>query len=136
MGDHAGARKLERAALALFGALGGAYAVLGFVIPQRLAKELLGHVLPPGGVLLHQMMAGMQLGLAVVAIIASRSPRPPRSLVRAVALGLTFTALGPLLAAITQSVPWPELRAYQVILGFDLLVALVLTATQLLRRAR
>lgn len=129
-------RLVERLALALFGVIGGAYATLALIIPQRLARELLGHPLPPGGVLLHQMMAGVQLGLAVVALTAARMPRPPRPLVRAVAFGLGAAALGPLLAAITQSVPWPELRAYGALLGFDLFVAIVLLITQLARRAR
>ncbi len=124
----------ERIALGSFGAIGGAYAVLGLVIPQKLARELLGHPLPPGGVLLHQMMAGVQLGLALVALVAARTPRPPRALVRAIALGLGFAAAGPLLAAITQSVPWPELRSYGAVLGLDAFVALFLLLTQLARK--
>jgi OPA family glycerol-3-phosphate transporter-like MFS transporter len=127
---------VERLALALFGLTGGAYATLALVIPQRLAHEVLSHALPPGGVLLHQMMAGVELGLAVVALVAARSPRPPRALVRAVALGLAASTLGPLFAGITQAVPWSELRAYAPLLGLDLFVAVVLTATQLARRAR
>ena len=127
---------VERIGLGLFGILGGAYATLALVIPQRLARDLLGHALPPGGVLLHQMLAGVQLGLALVALVAARTPRPPRALVRAVAFGLAAAALGPLMAAITQSVPWPELRAYGVILGFDLFIALILGITQLGRSAR
>jgi OPA family glycerol-3-phosphate transporter-like MFS transporter len=127
---------VERIALYAFGLIGGAYATLALLIPQRLSRELLGHVLPPGGVLLHQMLAGVQLGLAIVALVAARTPRPPRSLTRAVAFGLGAAALGPLFAAITQSVPWPELKAYGAILGFDLLIAVVLGVTQLARRAR
>jgi OPA family glycerol-3-phosphate transporter-like MFS transporter len=127
---------LERVALALFGLIGGAYATLALLIPQRLARALLAHPLPPGGVLLHQMMAGVQLGLALVALVAARSPRPPRSLVRAVAVGLGAATVGPLFAALTQSVPWAEIRAYAPFLALDLLVAVVLTATQLARRAR
>ncbi len=126
----------ERIALGLFGAVGGAYAVLALVIPQRVARELLGHPLPPGGVLLHQMMGGVQLGLAIVAIIAARTPRPPRALVRAVALGLGFAVGGPVLAAITQSVPWTELRSYAAFLGVDAFIAVFLLVTQLARRAR
>ena len=127
---------VERLALAAFGLVGGAYATLALVIPQRLARELLGHALPPGGVLLHQMLAGVQLGLAIVALVAARAPRPPRALVRAVGLGLAAAALGPLMAAITQSVPWTELRAYGPLLGFQLFIALVLGVTQLGRRPR
>jgi OPA family glycerol-3-phosphate transporter-like MFS transporter len=125
---------IERIALSAFGLLGGAYATLALLIPQRLARQLLGHPLPPGGILLHQMMAGLQLGLAIVAVVAARAPRPPRSLVRAIAFGLGAAALAPLFAAITQSVPWPELRAYGAMLGFDLFVALLLLITQLARR--
>jgi OPA family glycerol-3-phosphate transporter-like MFS transporter len=137
--EEAGRRRMwliERIALYAFGLIGGAYATLALVIPQRLSKELLGHALPPGGVLLHQMLAGVQLGLAIVAIVAARTPRPPRSLVRAVALGLGAASLGPLLAAVTQAIPWPEMKAYGVILGFDLFVAVLLGITQLGRRAR
>ena len=127
---------IERIALGAFGLIGGAYAILALIIPQRLSRELLGHPLPPGGVILHQMLAGVQLGLAVVAFVAARAPRPPRTLVRAIAFGLAAAALGPLFAAVTQSVPWPELRSYGVLLSFDLFVALLLGVTQLQRRAR
>jgi len=71
-----------------------------------------------------------------VAFVAARAPRPPRTLVRAIAFGLAAAALGPLFAAVTQSVPWPELRSYGVLLSFDLFVALLLGVTQLQRRAR
>jgi MFS transporter, OPA family, glycerol-3-phosphate transporter len=137
--DEAARRRtwlVERIALGIFGLVGGGYATLALVIPQRLAREVLGHALPPPGVLLHQMMAGVQLGLAVVALVAARTPRPPRALVRAIAFGLGAAALGPLLAAITQSVPWADLRAYALLLGLDLFIALVLTVSQLGRRPR
>ena len=42
---------VERITLALFGLVGGAYAVLALVIPQKLSKEFLGHPRvagPPG----------------------------------------------------------------------------------------
>ncbi len=125
---------VERVALALFGAIGGGYAVLAWVLPQWVARQFLGRALPPAGVLLHQMMAGMQLGVAIVAVIAARTPRPPRALVRGVAVALAFTALGPVLAAVTQSVQWPELKAYAPLLGLDLLVAVLLVITQTHRR--
>ena len=124
---------VERIALAAYAAGGGGYAVLSFVIPQRVAQLLFGHAMPPAGLLFHQVMVGAELGLAIVALIAARMPRPPRALVRAVALGLAFMALGPLLAAITQSVPWPELRSYGAILGIDLGIAVLLGITQLRR---
>jgi hypothetical protein len=82
------------------------------------------------------MLAGVQLGLALVALVAARTPRPPRTLVRAVTFGVGAAVAAPLFAAITQAVPCTELRAYSPILGVDALVAVVLIATQLARRAR
>ena len=127
---------LERITLSLFGLVGGAYAVLALVIPQKLSKELLGHPLPPGGVLLHQMMAGALLGLAIIALVAARMPKPSRTLVRAVAFGLAGASIGPFFAAVTQSVPWPELRAYGALVGLNGFCAAILTITQLTRRVK
>jgi hypothetical protein len=137
--EEAGRRRMwlvERITLSLFGLVGGAYAVLALVIPQKLSKELLGHALPPGGVLLHQIMAGALLGLAIIALVAARMPKPSRTLVRAVAFGLAGASIGPLFAAITQSVPWPELRAYGVLVGMNGFCAAILAITQLARRVR
>ena len=67
------ARLVERVTLGLFAALAGGYAVLALLIPQRLARAVYGHPLAPGGVLLHSMMGGMQLGLALVALVCARS---------------------------------------------------------------
>jgi hypothetical protein len=54
--------------------------------------------------------------------------------VRAVAIGLAAMVAGPVLAAVTQSVPWPELRSYGPLLALDALIAIVLFVTQLARR--
>ena len=128
-------RLVERVTLALFAAVAGSYAMLALLVPQRLAHAMFGHALPPGGVLLHSMMGGMQLGLVLVALVCARSPRPPRALVRAIAIGLAVTVAGPVFGAAMQQVPVPELRSYAPLLGFDLLVALILLATQIARRA-
>ena len=132
--EHRTAIKIERAALALYGCVAGAYAILALLIPQRVAKAVLGHTLPAGGVLLHEMLGGMQLGLVLVALVLTRAPKPARTMVRAVALGLLCEVAGAAFATAMQGVPVPELKAYAPLLAFDLAVAIALGATQLLRR--
>ncbi|MEO6952483.1 MAG: hypothetical protein ABI321_11765 [Polyangia bacterium] len=129
-------RLIERVTLGLFAAVAGGYAVLALLIPQRLARAVFGHALAPGAVLLHSMMGGMQLGLALVALVCARSPKPPRTLVRAIAAGLVFTVAGPLFGTAMQQIPVPELQSYSPLLGFEALVALTLVATQLARRVQ
>ncbi len=129
-------RLVERFTLGLFAASAGGYAVLALLISERLSRAVYGHALPPGGVLLHSMMAGMQLGLAIVALLCARSPKPPRTLVRAIAVGLAFTVAGPLFGAAMQQIPVADLRSFAPLLGLDALVALTLAATQLARRVR
>lgn len=127
-------RLVERVTLALFAAVAGSYAMLALLVTQRVSRAVYGHALAPGGVLLHSMMAGMQLGLAIVALTCSRSPKPPRTLVRAIAVGLACTVAGPLFGTAMQQIPVADLRSFAPFLGFDALVAVVLGCTQLARR--
>lgn len=131
---HSTAIKIERLTLALYGCVAGAYSILALLIPQRVAKAVLGHALPVGGVLLHEMLGGVQLGLVLVALVLARSPKPARTMVRAVALGVLGAVVGVSFAAAMQGVPVPELKAYAPVLAFDLAVAIALGATQVARR--
>ena len=128
-------RLVERFTLGLFAVGAGGYAVLALLITQRLSRALFGHPLAAGGVLLHSMMAGMQLGLAIVALLCARAPKPPRTLVRAIAVGLAFTVAGPLFGVAMQQIPAAELRSFAPFLVFEAVVALTLLGTQLARRA-
>jgi hypothetical protein len=131
---HRAALRIERATLAVFGAVAGAYAILALLIPQRVATALFGHPLPAGGVLLHQLLGGTQLGLALVALVLARAPKPSRTIVRAIALGLFCAVIGVSFATMVRAVPVPELRSFAPVIGFYGVVTIVLALTQLARR--
>jgi peptidoglycan/LPS O-acetylase OafA/YrhL len=131
---HPRALRVERATLAVLGCVAGAYAILALLIPQRVATALFGHALPPGGILLHELLGGTQLGLALVALVAARAPKPPRTIVRAIALGLFCAVVGVSFSTMVRAVPVPELRSFAPVVGFYGVVTILLALTQLARR--
>jgi hypothetical protein len=125
--------KVQRVTLGLWGAIAGAASVLTMILPQQLARELIGHNLLPGALLQSQLHAGMQLGLALVALVAAFTQRPPRALVRALMLGLLASIVGPVFSAVTGGVPWPELAALKRGLWLDGVVVVILLGTGVAR---
>ena len=83
---------------------------------------------------LHQLLGGTQLGLALVALVLARAPKPSRTIVRAIALGLFCAVIGVSFATMVRAVPVPELRSFAPVIGFYGVVTIVLALTQLARR--
>jgi OPA family glycerol-3-phosphate transporter-like MFS transporter len=125
--------KVQRVALGAYAIVAGASSVLTLILPQQMARELMGHGLLPGAVVQAQLHAGARIGLAMVALAAAFMPRPPRALVRAVLVALIASMAGPIFSALTNGVPWPELAAIKWGLWLDGIVAVVLLGTGVAR---
>jgi hypothetical protein len=80
-----------------------------------------------------QLYAGVRIGLALVALTAAFTPRPPRALVRAVLIAMIASVVGPVFSAVTGGVPWAELSAVKWGLWLDAVVATVLLGTGVAR---
>jgi hypothetical protein len=125
--------KVQRVTLGAYAALAGAASVLTVILPQHIAKDLAGHGLPPSAIVQSQLHAGVRLGLAMVALAAAFTPRPPRALVRAVLVALIACVVGPVFSAITGGVPWTELATLKMGLWLDGSVAAILLGTGVAR---
>jgi OPA family glycerol-3-phosphate transporter-like MFS transporter len=125
--------RVQRLTLAAYAVLAGAASLLTVILPQQVARELIGHSLVPQATLQAQLHAGARLGLAAIALTAAFTPRPPKALVRAIIVALIASLVGPLFSAITQGVPWPELTALRLGLMLDGIVLTVLLATTVAR---
>jgi MFS transporter, OPA family, glycerol-3-phosphate transporter len=125
--------KLQRVTLGAYALVAGASSLLTLILPQQVARELMGHAMLPGATLQAQLHAGARLGLALVALTAAFTPRPPRALVRAVLVALVASIAGPVFSALTGGVPWPELAALKRGLWLDGIVATILLGTGVAR---
>ena len=125
--------KVQRVTLGGYALIAGASSLLTVILPQQMARELMGHGLLPGAIVQAQLHAGARLGLALVALTAALTPRPPRALVRAVLVALIASMAGPIFSALTNGVPWPELAAIKWTLWLDGIVATVLLGTGVAR---
>jgi hypothetical protein len=125
--------RVQRLTLAIYAVFAGASSLLTVILPQQVARELIGHTLAPQATLQAQLHAGARLGLVAVALAAAFTPRPPKALVRAIILALIASLAGPLFSALTQGVPWPELAALKLGIIFDAIVLTVLLATAVAR---
>ncbi len=125
--------KVQRVTLGAYALVAGAASLLTVILPQQVARELMGHGMLPGAIVQAQLHAGARLGLAIVALAAAYTPRPPRVLVRAVTIALIASIVGPLFSAVTGGVPWPELAAVKRGLWLDGIVVVVLLGTGIAR---
>ncbi len=125
--------KVQRVTLGAYGAIAGAASVLTVILPQHVARELAGHGMPPAALVQSQLHAGARLGLALVALAAAFTPRPPRALVRAVLVALIACIVGPIFSALTNAVPWTELASLKPELWLDGIIAVVLLGTGVAR---
>jgi len=125
--------KAQRVTLGAYGIIAGAASVLTVILPQHVARELAGHGMPPAAIVQSQLHAGVRIGLAMVALAAAFTPRPPRALVRAVLVALIASLAGPLFSAVTGGVPWTELAALKMGLWLDGIVAVLLLGTSVAR---
>jgi OPA family glycerol-3-phosphate transporter-like MFS transporter len=124
---------VQRVALGLWATIAGAYSVLAIILPQKLARETMGRALPAAGVVFHQRFGGAQLGLALVALVAASTARPPKVLVRAVLLALIASLVGPLFSAITQTIAFTDLAPLKGGMLLDGLLVVVLLGTSVVR---
>ena len=123
----------QRVTLGFYALVAGAASVLTLILPQQMARELMGHGMLPGAIVQAQLHAGARIGLALVALAAAFTPRPPRALVRALMVALIASLAGPIFSALTGGVTWPELAAIKMGLWLDGLVAVVLLGTSVAR---
>jgi len=125
--------KVQRVTLGAYAVVAGAASVLTVILPQHVAKDLVGHGLPAAAVVQSQLHAGVRLGLAMVAMVAAYTPRPPKALVRAIMVALIASIVGPMFSAITGGVPWTELATLKMSLWLDGAVATILLGTSVAR---
>jgi OPA family glycerol-3-phosphate transporter-like MFS transporter len=125
--------KVQRVTLGGYGIVAGALSVLTLILPQHVARELTGHGMLPGAIVQAQLYSAVRIGLALVALTAAFTPRPPRALVRAVLVALLASVAGPIFSALTAGVPWTELAALKHGLWLDGIVAVVLLGTGVAR---
>jgi OPA family glycerol-3-phosphate transporter-like MFS transporter len=125
--------KVQRVTLGTWGVLAGAASVLTMILPQHIARDLAGHGMPPAAIVQSQLYAGVRIGLALVALTAAFTPRPPKALVRAVLIAMIASLVGPIFSAVTGGVPWAELSAVRWGLWLDAIVAAVLLGTGVAR---
>lgn len=125
--------KVQRVTLGAYAVVAGAASVLTVILPQHVAKDLIGHGLPAAAVVQSQLHAGVRLGLAMVALVAAYTPRPPKALVRAIMVALIASIVGPMFSAITGGVPWTELATLKMSLWLDGVVATILLGTAVAR---
>jgi hypothetical protein len=124
---------VERIALGGWALVTGALSVVTLILPHLVMKELHGKGLVPGAVVWNQIAGGARLGLALVAMSAAFTPRPPRALVRAILIGLLASAIGPLFSTLTQALPWAEIESLKKTFILDGALALLLIATTSMR---
>jgi hypothetical protein len=125
--------KVQRLTLGAYALIAGAASVLTVILPQQMAREMMGHGMLPGAIVQAQLHAGARIGLAMVALAAASMARPPKALVRAVLVALLASMAGPIFSAVTNGVPWTELAAVKWGLWLDGLVAMVLLGTGVAR---
>lgn len=127
--------QIERAVLALYAFLIGAPSLVAVILPRAVLREI-SHSPPlPSAILFAQLLAGAQIGLALVALVAALVPRPPLMLLRALMIALCACLAGPLFSAMTQaSVYAADLRALLPLLLLHGVVALLLGTFLLLER--
>jgi hypothetical protein len=129
--------RVQRVALGAFALWAGAPSVAALIVPQLLARTAAGKVVP-GGVAVAMVieLAAMRLGLALVALVAARAPKPPRSLCAAVAIGALVGVAALLVAGKLATVPMADVYAMWLWLVVDGALGLTLAATALIRRLR
>ncbi len=125
--------KVQRVTLGGYAIIAGAASVLTLILPQQMARELMGHGMLPGAIVQAQLHAAVRIGLALVALTAAFTPRPPRALVRAILVALIASLVGPIFSALTSGVPWAELSALKLGLWLDGIVAAILLGTGVAR---
>jgi hypothetical protein len=104
--------KLQRAVLVLWALVGGGISLLTLIVPRVVIKEVVGVGVTPAAVIFCQMLGGMQLGLALVALVAALVPRPPRTLVWAIGIALASGNLAAVFSALLNTVAQSELKPF------------------------
>jgi hypothetical protein len=129
--------RVQRVALGAFALWAGAPSLAALIVPQLVIKTAAGKPVPAGiavGVVI--AMAAMRLGLALVALVAARAPRPPRSLVAAIATATLVGVAALLVGGKLSTVPMPDVKGMWLWLAIDGVLGLTLASTALVRRLR
>jgi hypothetical protein len=125
--------KAERVFLGLWASIAGIVSVLTIILPQHVAKEIYGHSLSPQSLIWTQLNGGARLALALVAVAAATTPRPPKVLGRALVIGLIASVVGPVFSSLTGMVPWAEMQPLKFGLWLDGLAAAALLGVSVVR---
>jgi OPA family glycerol-3-phosphate transporter-like MFS transporter len=129
----ASVHKVERVVLGAWGLVAGVVSVLTIILPQVVARELYGHPLAGAPLLWSQLLGGARIALAIVALSAAMTPRPPKALVRALIIGLIASIAGPMFSTMTGSVALAELQPLKLGLFIDGVFCALLLTTSVLR---
>jgi hypothetical protein len=127
---------IQRVTLAIWGVLAGALALAGILLPQWAAHQVYGKALTSAAMMFAERADGARLGLAVLALIAALTPKPPRALVWTMIIALAASAIGPSLARLLGYVTPVDAAPFWKGLAFDGAAALTLLVTQELRAWR
>jgi len=104
--------KVQRATLALWALIGGGISLLTLILPRVVIREVVGVAATPASVVFCQMLGGMQLGLALTALVAALVPRPPRTIVWAIGIALTAGNCAAVLSALLNTISQNELKPF------------------------
>jgi len=122
---------VQRITLAIFGLFFGAVSLGLIFVPGT----MLSMALAPKAIFFCQLFGAMQLGLAMVALVAARAAKPPRALVGTLAIVLAACVLGPAFSVVvSKAIPAAEfapLKKWVLIQGA---IAVVLIVSILWRR--
>ncbi len=119
--------KIERVVLGAYALLIGAPSLLMVILPRAVLHEFFRGAPSSTAIIVAQLLAGAQIGLAMVALVAALLPQPPRMLLRALTLALVASLAGPLFSVMTQaSVYTADVHALLPLLLCQGFVALVL----------
>jgi hypothetical protein len=121
--------KVQRATLGLYAIYAGTVALLTLFVPRVVTKFQVGASLSSTAVVYSQLWAGTRLTVAITALAAAVTPKPPRALVGAIAVGLTASLLGMWFVGAMTTVPWVDLKPFWKWSAIEGLVATILIAT-------
>jgi len=127
--------KLQRALLAISSVWLGAFSLAALLVPKYVAQRALGINATAALGAFEQLGAGARLALALIAAVAAMTPRPPRPLVMALALGLLAGVVGVQFNRVLLIYSVADVKPFSTWLWIDGGLGLALAATETARWA-
>jgi hypothetical protein len=127
---------IQRGLLAVTAAWLGAFSLAALLVPKYVASKGLGVAANATVGAFAQLGAGARLSLALIAMIAAFTPKPPRTLVSAIALGLLFGVGGVTFCRLLSIYSPAEAKPFATWLWIDGILGASLAITETVRYVR